>query len=219
MVSEEILRSPGTELRSEASPQDIVCPGGTVDNRAGSRCDECGEGERFESWTKYGDKTGDERGMNVVSQDDMIDEQKYGVSTSIDEQVKGNNTPLLPSSGRSVQHEKAGNTGAAEKVTLQVNKCLMRKMKCVTHDCNIERVKEKVKAWGYIDKKKMYGWKYSTKSRLICKSGLETSSSDSGLARDVVTGEISDRFSLGGKTNNGELLLEESENVVQNGAI
>ena len=54
---------------------------------------------------------------------------------------------------------------------------------------------------------------------MICKSGLETSSSDSGLARDVVTGEISDRFSLGGKTNNGELLLEGSENVVQNGAI
>ena len=114
---------------------------------------------------------------------------------------------------------KAGNSGANEKVTLQVNKCIMRKMKCVTHNCDIKRVKEKVKAWGYIEKKILYGWKYSTKSRLICKSGLDTSSSDSGLARDIVTGEISARFELGRETYNEELLLEDSENVGQNRVI
>ena len=83
-------------------------------------------------------------------------------------------------------------------------------MRCVTHNCNITRVKERVKAWGYIEKKKLYGWKYSTKSKLICKSGIDTSSSDSGLARDVVTGGISAMFGLGGEINNEELLLKDN---------
>ena len=92
----------------------------------------------------------------------------------------------------------------------------MKNMRCVTHDCVIKKVKEKVKRWGYSNIRKQYGWKYSNTTRLICNSGRDAGVSDSGLALAELTGGISGMFGLGGEINSSELPLEDRKNVKQN---
>ena len=75
-------------------------------------------------------------------------------------------TLLLPSSGQNVQHEKARQSGP---VLNDNAKCVMKDLRCVTHDCIVKKVKVKDKRWGYIDRKKQFGWKHSSRKR--CVSG------------------------------------------------
>ena len=58
---------------------------------------------------------------------------------------------ILPSSGQNMQHEKARRSGAVVNGSA---KCVMKDMRCLTHDCIVRKVKVKDKRWGYIDKKK-----------------------------------------------------------------
>ena len=210
MVTEMQARSPDTEVKDETSPLDIEqCPGGTVGYSAGSTSDEIDEKDPIGVMTKYDDMSGWEQDMSVVNLGDMTGDEKYGMSTLIGGQVKEKAMLLLPSSGRKSQPEKAGRLSTTEEVTPRVNKCVMKKMRCVTHNCVITRVKKKVKGWGYIERKKQFGWKYSSKTKLICSSGNDASRSDSGLARDELTGGISATFGLRGGIINDDLPLEE----------
>ena len=123
--------------------------------------------------------------------------------------------PLTPSSGQRVQTEKASGSSAGMKVTNRVNKCIMKNASCITHNCEIKKVKEKVKKWGYLNNKKQYGWKHSSITRLICNSGTASSGSTIRQTSDDMTGEISDVFGKGGEIKNTVISLDGEEHVGQ----
>ena len=85
----------------------------------------------------------------------------------------------LPPSDKSEQQEKAA-CSAVEVKKGEQNKCFMENGVCKTHNCEVLKVKTKVKRWAYLEKKKQYGFKHSTAVRLICKSG---GSSESDVGR------------------------------------
>ena len=63
---------------------------------------------------------------------------------------------------------------------------------------------------------KQFGWKHSTRTRLICSYWGDTSVSEDGLTREEMTGGISAMFGLGGLIRSNELPLVESREVGQN---
>ena len=47
-------------------------------------------------------------------------------------------------------------------------KCRIRKSRCITYDCEAKRMKTSVKEWGWLERKKLFGYKYRNISRIIC---------------------------------------------------
>ena len=47
-------------------------------------------------------------------------------------------------------------------------KCVMKSMKCLTHNCDVKRVISNSRVWGWVEKKKSYAFKSKKTSRLIC---------------------------------------------------
>ena len=132
---------------------------------------------------KYGEEDVGCPGMNVVDMGDTTGDDKYSVRTQVGGEGRTEATLLLSSSRKNVQHEKARRSGAV----LNANaKCVMKDMRCLTHDCILRKMKVKDKRRGYIDKKEQFGWKYSSRTRLICSYGGDTSVSQDGLNRQGV---------------------------------
>ena len=66
-----------------------------------------------------------------------------------------------------------------------------------------------------MNNKKQYGWKHSSITRLICKSGTASSGSTIRQTSDDMTGEISDVFGKGGEIKNTVISLDGEEHVGQ----
>ena len=123
-----------------------------------------------------------------------------------------NDATPTPSSSEFRQQEKALHSAVEEVKVGGPMKCCMQNGWCVTHNSEVMRVKTKVKKWTYIDRKKQYGYKYSTAVRLICKSGgdqvpdLERAQSDQTRGISDVERqerESQNKFSLEGEMNQG----------------
>ena len=83
--------------------------------------------------------------MKAVNEGDTMGVEKCESNKQMSVQIMSFAAPLTPSSGQSVQSEKDSGSGAGMEVTSRVNKCIIKNMKCITHNCEIKKVKEKVK--------------------------------------------------------------------------
>ena len=214
MDREEQTMSPDTDVKGGPSPIDKQsCPGGTMGHSGMNEPDAMNRVDTFDDMPRYGQEDAGCMDMTVVDTGDTMGDNEYDMRTSMGGQDRTDAALLLPSSGQSMQHKKARPSGAV----LDVNaKCVMKNSMCVTHDCIVKRIKMKDKRWGYIHRKKQYGWIYSSRTRLVCSGGGDTSITQDGLPRDDLTGGISAVFGLGGQISSKEIPLVEEENVELN---
>ena len=47
-------------------------------------------------------------------------------------------------------------------------KCVMKNMRCITHDCEVRKNVVTSKVWGWIERKKCFGYKPKKTTKLIC---------------------------------------------------
>ena len=151
-----------------------------------------------------GGDMGQRGGTTVVMQNDVV--TRCG---------ENNCGTLTPSSG-SIENEKATATASARE-DVKKEKCIMNCMRCVIHNCEVRKVKSSVKKWAYLDKKKKWGYKYSTCMKYICIFGGEVGVSASVSRPGNLTVGISRNFEMGGQ-NNSSTGLVRSENVERNDA-
>ena len=170
------------------------------------------ESKMIEGMMKYG---GDELRGVVRDDDDNIDSVvktgEYGVPES----------PLPSGDSYSQHNQKKAEGGTFDDVkgdTGCAQKCFMENGLCRTHNCEVVKVKQKVKRWAYLDKKKQYGYKHSTAVRLICKSGGGGPESDVKRDIDGLAGGISSLVRQG-RESSDRLQLEDNVKQGQNGRI
>ena len=92
----------------------------------------------------------------------------------------------------------------------------MKNMRCETHNCEVVKVKTRVKKWAYLDKKKQWGYKHSTDVRLICKSGSKSEAISSGCSQDALVKGIKSDGHYNERESNKVISLQERFELGQN---
>ena len=108
-----------------------------------------------------------------------------------------------PSVNRSVEllpmreHEVRSMEEVVERDDTNVKKCRVRKSRCVIHNCEAKSVKTSITEWGWLLRKKIYGYKYKSISRVIC-TGISLDNGNSTLSTNNVPAMGGIEFRLGG---------------------
>ena len=187
----EITKPPDIYVMDGSPVTLLTGPGGISDVAGKSK-----SGDNVEGGSFVRSQNGDSNGSGVCQY--VCGEQGEGdggtegdKSQSMKSNTRNKEASPPPSSDENPQLEKAGTSGAQARVKEEViARCDVLGNKCVTHSCDVKKVKQKVTKWGYINSKKKYGYKYSTVVRHICVSGGQINGTVSGQSLDSLTGGI-----------------------------
>ena len=117
------------------------------------------------------------------------------------------------------------NKGGDDDITTSVNgddvvsveKCVFRRGRCVTHNCDTRSFKVSVKKWQWIDRRKEYGFVSSKVTKYICLNLVNVKTAPGKASLSVEVGRLSDEKILSQQqraVNNGTLGGRERESFV-----